>query len=173
LGYKQLCKRCCSIQVIPNPNSLDSPQVNDIKFREKTVLAVGRLSYQKGFDLLIEAWNKVGAHEEGWKLQIVGSGEEDEKLYRLVKNLNLDSSLEFIPATKNIEQYYPKASFFVLSSRYEGYPLVLVEAMGFSLPCIAFDCKTGPREIIGNHKDGLLVETGNVTELAEQIWGVS
>lgn len=167
--YKQLCKNSCMIRAIPNPNPFESPKVIGYKLREKTVLAVGRLSHQKGFDLLIKAWRKVASEKTGWKLQIVGSGEDDEKLYRLANGLNLRRSLEFIPATKEIESYYQTASFFVLSSRYEGFGIVLEEAMGFGLPCVAFDCKFGPREIVEDGKNGLLVEPENVTKLARQM----
>lgn len=131
-----------------------------------TFLAVGRLSNQKGFDLLIRSWELFEKENKEWKLQIVGSGEEEDKLKKLILDLGL-KNIEMINHTKTIEHYYKRASCYVLSSRYEGFPMVILEAESFGLPIIAFDCKTGPSEMIDNDKNGFLVEDGNIEELAK------
>uniref|UniRef100_UPI001F4EDBBA glycosyltransferase n=1 Tax=Rosenbergiella epipactidis TaxID=1544694 RepID=UPI001F4EDBBA len=116
------------------------------------VIAIGRLDYQKNFSRLIDIWSKTQTYD--WKLEIIGSGKELPILEDKIKNLNI-SSINIIPATRDIESYYKKASLVLMSSRYEGLPMVLIEAKNFGLPVIAFDCKTGPREIIEN--DGYLI----------------
>jgi glycosyltransferase involved in cell wall biosynthesis len=106
-----------------------------------------------------------------WILTIVGSCDdvaEVKKLKRLIKSLNL-STVQLFPPSNDIIYYYVNSSFFVLSSRYEGMPLTLLEAMSCGLPCVAFDCLCGPRDIIADGKDGLLVPNGNIAELAEAI----
>ena len=135
----------------------------------KTVLAVGRLTYQKGFDLLIEAWAQVCAVNHDWKLRIVGSGEDEEALKAQAKKLGVYRRIDFIPATKNIDLYYKTSSFFCLSSRFEGLGMVLIEAQSFGLPVISFDCEVGPAEIVLNKRNGYLCENGNIESLVEGI----
>jgi glycosyltransferase involved in cell wall biosynthesis len=133
------------------------------------VLAVGRYDYQKGFDRLIEAWRVVHGHFPDWKLKIIGDGESRSELEMLVEKYNLDNVVELRKNTSNILSEYLDASFFVLSSRYEGLPMVILEAMSVGLPVVAFDCKCGPKDIIMDGKNGFLVSEGNISDLAKRI----
>lgn len=158
------CK--CEVKTIYNPLTIDVK--NRSKLEEKIILAAGRLTYQKGFDLLIKAWNKV-ENKDGWKLNIVGSGEDKNMLENLINSYNLQDSIILTPNTDNISYYYENSSLFVLSSRYEGFGLVLCEAKAHGLPLISFDCDCGPSDIMRNNIDGYLVEPNNIIELAKKI----
>lgn len=152
------------IRYIYNPTPFEGKHVSDRN--EKMFLAVGRLTDQKGFDLMLEAWKNVEPMLEDWKLVIVGSGEDEEKLTNIINN-NCLKRVELIQSTNNIESWYDRASIYVMSSRYEGFPMVLLEAMAKGLPIISFDCVTGPNELIQNLKTGVLVEDKNTSELAK------
>ena len=127
-------------------------------------IAVGRLSKQKGFDILLRAWSLVENSIADWELAIIGSGEEEQALKALAAELVLQR-VSFIPATKDIVSWYDKASCFLLSSRYEGFVMVLLEAMAKGLPPVAFDCVAGPREIIDDGYNGFLVPMDGGYEL--------
>ncbi len=135
----------------------------------KVVLSVGRLTHVKGFDILIAAWAQVCETSQDWKLRIVGSGEEEGFLKEQVSYLGVGDRVEFIPATKNVEQYYRTSSFYCLSSRFEGLPMVLLEAQAFGLPIIAFDCDTGPSEIVDHDVNGWLVPSQDIESLRDTI----
>lgn len=134
----------------------------------KIILAVGRISPQKGFDLLINSFSLISANHPDWKLRIIGNDFGDKALLEKMISDKHINNIELRPATIEIEKAYQAASFFVLSSRFEGLGLVLIEAMGFGLPVVAFDCPTGPAEIVTEH-NGFLVENGNIVELAEKM----
>ncbi len=155
--------------VIHNPinNEARPPaikSVNDNKF----ILAVGRLSYEKGFDILITAFKKADLPSE-IQLLIVGEGPEKETLTRQIISLNLQERVKLLGFKKNIHDYYAQAQFFVLSSRNEGYPNALIEAMSMGCACIAMDCEYGPSEIIKHQHNGLLVADENMCELSAAI----
>lgn len=150
---------------IPNPITINTNEKSTLK--EKVVLAVGRYSYQKGFDLLLDAWNKV--NKNGWKLRIVGSGGMESELKEKIEKYNLHDSVELLPITKNIVDHYRNASIFVLSSRHEGLPLVLIEAMAVGLPIVSFDCETGPRDIVENNVTGVLIPPSDTNQLAIEL----
>ena len=135
---------------------------------EKNVIAVGRYTWQKGFDKLIETWGIIAKKYPDWQLHIYGSG--DYKFYQfIVNNKGLNKNVFCHPATSNIQQRYQESSIFVLSSRYEGFGLVITEAMSCGLPCVSFACPCGPKDIITDGVNGYLVEPGNVEALAERI----
>lgn len=152
---------------IPNPNPYEN--VNSYSEREKVVIAVGRLTSQKGFDLLIKAWAKLSREDNQWILKIIGSGEDEETLKFLAKEHNVCSSVEFIAATKNIESFYSQASIFCLSSRYEGFGMVILEAQAFGLPVVSFDCDCGPSDLIQHGKNGYLVPCEDFNELSKNL----
>lgn len=164
-GIKNIRAR---IIVIPNPTPYEYNNYIP-NFDNKIVLAVGRLTFQKGFDLLLQAWKQVVSVKEDWKLQIVGNGEDESKLKNLANQLNIIDSVEFIPATQNIAEYYQSASIFCLSSRFEGFGMVILEAMSFGLPVVSFNCEVGPNELINHHYNGLLAEPLNITDLSDCI----
>ena len=137
--------------------------------KNKVMLSVGRLDYVKGFDLLIQAWAQVCHQDADWTLHIVGSGKEEAELKRQAKMLGMDDRIIFIPATKNIDTYYKKSSFYCLSSRYEGFGMVILEAQAFGIPVISFDCDAGPSEIINDDIDGWLVPPNNIEKLRDAI----
>ena len=137
--------------------------------KEKSVLAVGRLTKVKGFDLLLEAWSLVCNVNKNWCLNIVGGGEEEDSLKELANSLNITDRVNFIGPSKEVDRYYKESSFYCLSSRNEGFPMVLLEAQSFGLPIVSFDCDTGPNEIVEHNKNGLLVERMNVQELAKNM----
>ncbi|MCI5134753.1 MAG: glycosyltransferase family 4 protein [Candidatus Electrothrix sp. AW2] len=132
----------------------------------RTVLAVGRLTYQKGFDVLLKAWNLLDSDRSGWKLRIVGDGEEFAQLTALAKKFKITGSVIFAGRSQKIEEAYRNAAIYVLSSRREGLPMTLLEAQRFGLPCVSTDCETGPREVLSCN-NGLLVPVEDPTALAQ------
>jgi len=135
--------------------------------REKIILGVGRLNTVKGFDMLIKAFHQIENKE--WKLVIVGEGGERKNLELLIDELNLTKRVELVGMTQDVEYYYKKASIFVLSSRTEGFPGVLCEAMGYGCAVLSFDCPSAPSEIISSEVDGILVEAENIDSLSNEI----
>lgn len=157
-------------KIIPITNPTPYENIENIpKLDYKSVLAIGRYTYQKGFDLLLEAWALVCKENTDWVLRIIGSGEDEHNLKRQASELGLSDRIEFIASTKNVEQYYTISSFYCLSSRFEGLGMVLLEAQSFGLPLISFDCDCGPSDIIQNNINGYLVPSGNFKIMAEKI----
>lgn len=151
---------------IANPTPYENIQ-HTPELKNKIVLALGRLTYQKGFNFLVEAWAKVCMQDQDWTLQIVGSGEDEQALKQQAESLGVANRIEFIPATKNVDQYYRNSSFYCMSSRFEGLPMVLLEAQSYGLPIISMDCDTGPAEVISHGENGFLVNS--VDEMAASI----
>ncbi|MBQ8938946.1 MAG: glycosyltransferase family 4 protein [Paludibacteraceae bacterium] len=157
---------CRNVTVIPNPCALDGMKITQLP-RHKTVLAVGRLHEQKGFDLLLEAWQPIEKHYPEYTLRIVGEGPKRAELEAQIENLHLQH-VTLAGRAADMAKEYAAASLFVLSSRYEGLPLALIEAMWSGTPCVAFDCPQGPAELLADGR-GWLVENGNVEKLTQQI----
>ena len=155
-----------NITIIPNPISFFPERHSDCQ--SKQVIAVGRYTYQKGFDLLIKAWRIVHEHHPDWQLNIYGPGNREE-YQREADALQLSQTVHCHEAAANIYDRYAEHSIFVLSSRFEGFGLVIAEAMATGLPAISFSCPCGPADIITDHQDGLLVENGNIDGLAKAI----
>lgn len=161
-------------EIIPIANPSPYENIQNIPTLDyKVVLSVGRLTYVKGFDLLIKAWASFCEANLDWILRIVGSGEEEEALKNQAKLLGIVDRIDFIPSTKDVEYYYQTSSFYCLSSRSEGLPMVLIEAQAFGLPVLAFDCDTGPSDIIENCINGYLVEERNTNSLALKLHSFS
>jgi glycosyltransferase involved in cell wall biosynthesis len=150
------------------PNTAHSLGGANADLGAKTVLAAGRLTPQKGFDMLIRAWVGVAPAHPDWKLRICGSGQHQERLKRQVTARGLTDSIE-MPGARNLSEEMANASIFVLSSRYEGFPLVLLEAMSKGMAVVSFDCPTGPAEMLDDYRNGILVPAENVTALAASI----
>lgn len=167
---QKLQTRANKLSVIPNPSPVARVVNIDSSQRKNIVLAVGRMTEQKGFDLLIEAWQQIPAKvRQGWTLRIVGpNGSARPRLEAMLQSLGLADSVELVAGTANISQEYQAASFYVLSSRYEGFGLTLVEAMGQGLAVIAFDCPMGPKEILAD-KYGVLVPAKDIVKLSYAI----
>ncbi|NOE83721.1 glycosyltransferase family 4 protein [Vibrio cholerae] len=157
-----------NITAIPNPMTIEKPNKIDTN-KEKIFLAVGRLTNIKGFDLLLQSWARVAPFHPDWSLRIVGDGEDKAILEQLCHDLNITSSTEFAGKTNNVAAHYQQAAFFVLSSRFEGLPLVLIEAQAFGLPAISFDCDTGPSEIIQQEITGWLCQNLDIKSLSDQL----
>ena len=161
--WQQNAKR---IEVIPNMLTITPRYVND--YNVKRVISAGRYMTEKGFDRLVAAWHLLPESYNDWSLYIFGN--EDRTPYQhIVDSYHLNDKIHLMPATDNIAEEFSKSSLYVMSSRYEGFGLVLAEAMSCGLPCIAFDCPYGPREIITNGDDGILVKDGDIEDLATQM----
>lgn len=135
---------------------------------DKRVLAMGRLEKVKGFDILLDSWKIIEDEGLDWNLEIVGNGSEKDALIKKCKDLKLKNVI-FEPATNTPKNKYESASIFVLSSRREGFGLVLIEAMACSCACVSFNCPNGPKEIVSDGQDGILVPLGNVEALASSL----
>ena len=157
-----------NVTQIYNPLTITSSTISNCK--EKNVIAVGRLEYAKGFDLLIRSWNRVSKKHPDWKLSIFGDGTRRRELENLVTELNLSNSVLLRGRSKNIEKEYSNSSIFVLSSREEGFGLVITEAEACGLPIITYNCPNGPGEIVEDNINGIVInDVGNISKLSEAI----
>lgn len=156
-----------NLKIIPNPMPFNSSKITDIN--NKRIIAVGKQSYQKSYDRLIDIWDIISKKHPNWELDIYGKLDSSLKLEDKAKSLNLENSLKFYPPTKNIEDKYLESSIYVMTSRYEGFGMVLIEAMNFGLPCISFNCPHGPADIISDNEDGFLVNNGDIEEFAKKL----
>lgn len=153
--------------IIPNVISINSGQCSTLQ--NKRVISVGRLEPQKGFDMLIAAWKIVSEKHPDWVLDIYGDGGLYDTLQGEIRRMNLSDSCTINKATSQIAEKYIESSIYAMSSIYEGFGLVLIEAMSFGIPCVSFDCPYGPSDIISNNIDGILVEPNNIDKLADGI----
>ena len=157
-----------AVVCIPNPLPFAMPE-QPAPRTSKTVLAVGRLVHTKGFDVLLNAWAIVKQHAPDWKLMIVGEGEERPALEKQRDQLGLHDSVTLPGIYPDVTQAYAQASIFCLSSRYEGFGLVLIEAMAFGLPIVSTACETGPRELLEDGRDAVMVAVDDQAALADAL----
>ena len=156
-----------NVYVIPNPLSFILQNVS--KLTEKRVIVVGRYCHEKGYDLLLKAWRIVQNSIADWRLEVYGEGDRSQ-YDEMISSLNIDRHRCILHGrSSNIQDEFEKSSLAVCSSKFEGFGLVITEAMSCGLPVVSFDCPWGPRAIIQDGEDGLLVENGNVEKLAEAL----
>lgn len=151
------------------PNSLPFYTAESSSLDKKQIITVGRLSEQKGFDLLVSAWSYITKKHPDWEIHLYGEGELENELKKSITQNGIEDSFIIHKPVKNIKEKYLESSIYVMSSRFEGFGMVLIEAMACGVPCISFDCPHGPSYIIKDGEDGILVENGNVERLAEAI----
>lgn len=155
------------VEVIPNPLSYIPTETAALT--NKVVISAGRLEDQKGYDLLIDTWAKVAPQYPDWQLHVYGDGGNRATLERQTRARGLAHCIQWYHSTPHIFEAYLNSSLYVMSSRYEGFGLVLTEAMSCGLPCVSFDCPYGPSDIIRQGEDGLLVPLGDTQALADAL----
>lgn len=167
-SYRQHYPKAKKLTYIYNPVAFEKSNPENIG--RHRIIAVGRLMEQKGFDLLIEAWKIIERNkpDDDWVLDIYGEGELGEELQGKITKYRL-KRCHLKGYTEDIETEMRSSSLFVLSSRYEGFVLVLLEAQSKGLPCVSFNCKEGPAEVIDNGVNGFLAEDGNIKDLAQKM----
>jgi glycosyltransferase involved in cell wall biosynthesis len=163
-AYQDLLGRDAEIRRIPN--GIGDPGVSPSTTSARVVVAAGRLARQKGYDLLLPAWKQVSESYPDWQLRIFGEGRQRARLEAMVGRLGIGSNTRLAGFTDRLPHELQQGSFFVLSSRYEGLPMVLLEAMSCGLPVVSFDCPTGPSEVVAPGVDGLLVPPEDIRRLA-------
>ena len=151
-------------KIIPNPLVFTS-EIQSTN-ESKTVIFVGRHSFEKGIDRLLTIWEIVHRNHPDWTLEIYGKSDSAKTYQSLAQRIKIDSSIRFFEPVSDIQNKYVNASIFVMTSRCEGFPMAILEAMSCRLPVVAFDCPIGPRSIITNYKDGFLIEDGNTESFA-------
>lgn len=156
-----------SVEVIPNPLSFVPKSYSSLT--EKRVIVVGRYCHEKGYDHLLQAWARVYRDFPDWRLDVYGDGDRNS-YERLIDELQINrQSCSLNERVDNIENEFVSSSIAVCSSRFEGFGMVIAEAMACGVPVVSFDCPWGPRNIITDGEDGLLVENGNVEKLSEAL----
>jgi N-acetylgalactosamine-N,N'-diacetylbacillosaminyl-diphospho-undecaprenol 4-alpha-N-acetylgalactosaminyltransferase len=157
-----------SIDVIHNSHGMNSFESSN-KLPFDYVIAVGRLVPLKQFDKLIESYAKSVLSEKNIHLVILGTGEEQILLENKITDLNLNEKVHLLGFKENVWNYISNAKFLVLSSKYEGFPMAILEALCLGIPAVSFDCESGPNEMINNNHNGILVDNQNFTELTHKM----
>ena len=157
------------VSIIPNPLTNYPEVIDDVPKEFGRIICVGRLNAQKRIDRLIAAFSMIAEKYPEWHVDVFGEGDEKSSLLRQISNCHLDKRIILHATTKTIYEEYKKSQFLVLSSAYEGFGLVLIEAMACGLPCVSFDCPSGPSEIVENGVSGLLAKEGDVIDLSSKI----
>lgn len=156
-----------NIEVIPNANSfIPSDRAS---LMNKRIIAVGRYDYQKGFDELIKIWKTIYGQNPDWRLDIFGNGPLKGELQDMIKDLNLLDVVRLHPPVKDIEKEYLESSILVMTSRYEGLPMALLEAQACGLPMVAYACKCGPKDIIKDGINGYLIPEGECQLMSDKL----
>lgn len=155
--------RSKNVEVIPNPLPFYPDSVSELD--NKRIISVGKVSVQKGYERLSEAWKLIKHEYPDWSIDIYGSVSNNSKLSEIIK----EAAIQINNPVKNIQNEYLTSSIYVLPSRFEGFGMVLIEAMACGVPCVAFDCRCGPRDIIKDGEDGFLVENGDIKQFAKQL----
>lgn len=153
--------------VIPNPIWIEKEW--NYKSDSKKVIAIARHSYEKGLDRLLNIWKLVTQNQPDWKLEIYGNSYDTVSIYDLCKKLELESSVTFFEPVNAIDERLQEASIYAMTSRSEGQPMVLIEAMACGLPIIAYDCPIGPKSLITNNENGFLIEDGNEKQFVAKL----
>lgn len=151
------------------PNPLPFYPEETTLYKNKVALNIGRFTDDKQHLLLLDLWARSNAIKEGWTLKIIGKGENYDKIKLKIIELGIENNVIITPPTKDIIEEYLNASLFLFTSRAEGFGLVLAEAMACALPCISFNCPSGPRDIITNGNDGYLVEVGDEVGFIDKV----
>ena len=150
-------------------NPMENEKSGNCNINSKQIVSVGRLTYQKGFDILIDVANDVLKKNPDYKWLILGDGEDKEKLENKIKEYNLEERLILKGKVSNVEDYYKNSALYVMTSRFEGLPMTLLEAKNFKLPIVSFDCQTGPSEIIRNNINGYLVKANDTKGMTNKV----
>ncbi|MDU3520819.1 MAG: glycosyltransferase family 4 protein [Clostridium saudiense] len=155
------------VEYIYNPiEEVDDVECN---IKSKQIISVGRLTYQKGFDMLCDVAKVVLKDNKGWKWLILGDGEDKDKLRSKIKEYGLENKLILKGNVSNVEEYYKNSSLYVMTSRFEGLPMTLLEAKTYKLPIVSFNCLTGPSEIVKNNINGYLINPENVEAMSNKL----
>lgn len=156
-----------NVIVIPNPLSF-YPNKKSL-LENNSVIAVGSHSYNKGYDLLLDAWKLIIQNHKNWKLHVYGKFDALKTFPNYASKIGIDKNVSFYKPTAAIQERYLNSSIMVLPSRSEGFGMVLIEAMACGVPCVAFNCPHGPADIIIDNEDGLIVPNGNIKAFSEAI----
>ncbi|MET7999791.1 glycosyltransferase family 4 protein [Nonomuraea glycinis] len=163
LEYQELLPKS---KIVPIPNAVHKADQRHSRQDNPIVVAAGRLVPQKGFDLLIPAFAQVVAEHPEWRLRIFGTGPRQAQLSAKIDELGMQDHIELMGRTERLDEELAASSVYVLSSRFEGLPMVMIEAMTHALPIVAFDCPTGPRDVLTDGVDGILVPPRDPDALA-------
>jgi len=151
---------------IYNPKSFETEKIATCE--EKNFFATGRMVYAKGFDILIKSFKIFSEKNKEWNLKLVGEGEENEKLINLIKEYNLEDRIDLCQFTDNVQEYFLNSSALLMPSRWEGMPMIMLEAFEMGVPVIAFDIPV-VKEVITNGQEGFVVEQGNIEKYADAL----
>ena len=169
--YNDNLKIKCPIQCIYNPVIWDD-KAHCYHKDSEILLSVGRLTYQKGFDMLVEIARNILPENPRWKWIILGEGEDRELLESKINEYNLQKQVVLKGNVDNVEEYYENAAVFVMTSRFEGLPMTLLETKPYKLPIVSFKCKTGPAELVEDGVNGYLIEEDNIQEMGKTLTGL-
>ena len=162
--YKKLNKNSVVI-----PNSISFRPAQPASLTNKRILFVGRMVYEKGYDILIEVLKKVSERHKDWDFRIIGDGPLKNKIVKQIELSGIKEKISVLGSTKLISEEYLKSSLFLMTSRTEGLPMVLLEAQACGLPIVSFDCETGPSDIIVDNSNGFLIDCYDTDKMVEKI----
>jgi glycosyltransferase involved in cell wall biosynthesis len=156
-----------NVVIIPNAVPFKTEKVSQLV--EKQILMIGRLSTEKGLERLVSIAIRLKQKFPDWKIIIVGDGPERNTFEKLIKEADLVDFIILKGASADVQSYYLNTSIYIMTSYFEAFPMVLLEAQSFGLPVVVFDCPEGPSQIVNNNSDGFLVEDNNIIEFSEKV----